>query len=127
MVSISIGDYRTREIGLDSSHVEQFLGNRFRGKPMIERMTERAIRGVMLSSVARDLTPAVATLGVPMLVATGTERDCLLGEAGLDECRAAFPGIETAVIDGAGHDLFRRDRLAYARAVAEFVTRAESG
>ena len=39
--SVSIGDYRPREIALDSSHIEQFLGNRFRGRPTIERMARK--------------------------------------------------------------------------------------
>ncbi len=57
-----------------------------------------------------------------MLVARGSEGG-LVSEENAERFKAARPDIEIVVIPGAEHDLFRRDRLAYPRAVAEFIAR----
>jgi pimeloyl-ACP methyl ester carboxylesterase len=126
VATISIGDYRAREHALDPSIADHVMTTRFRGRPMAERIPRHVVAGLFGSSVHRDLFDDLAALGAPVLVATGTEADCMLKPEALDEYRRRVPGVEFFTVPGAGHDLFRPDRLAYATAVADFAARHES-
>jgi pimeloyl-ACP methyl ester carboxylesterase len=125
--TVSIGDYWAREKHLDAEVAEQMLASRFRGRPMSERVESHVIREVLGASVDRDLFDEVAATGLPVLVATGTQSSCLLDDDTVQEWRDRVPGVEVAVIDGAGHDLFRPDRLAFAKIVDEFITTRAPG
>ena len=61
------------------------------------------------------------------MVATGTEPGCILDTDSIVEYQSRIPGIEIVTIPGASHDLFRPDRLAYPRAVADFIARRAPG
>jgi pimeloyl-ACP methyl ester carboxylesterase len=123
--TVSIGDYWAREKRIDVDVAEQMLASRFRGRPMSERVEPHVIREVLAASTDRDLFDEVAATGLPMLVATGTQASCLLNDDTVQEWRDRVPGVEIAVIDGAAHDLFRPDRLAFAKIVHDFIaTRA---
>ena len=124
VASVSIGDYWAREHALGVEMADQVMASRFRGKPMSERVEPHVIPSLFAASVDRDLHDALAATGLPVLVATGTEPGCILDSASLAEYRARVAGVEFATIDGASHDLFRPDRLAYPRAVAEFIDRS---
>ena len=121
--TISIGDYWMAEHALDGSMAEQVMASRFRGRPMTERLPSHVAPALFGASRDRDLRAAVAATGLPVLVATGTEAGCLLTREYLDELSDVVPGMEVVVIDRAAHDLFRPDRLAYPRAVREFIER----
>jgi len=121
--SVSIGDYWAREKCLPVEAAERLMTTRFRGRLMAERVAEHVPRELFQASRDRDLIDALARTRLPVLVVTGTEPDCLLTPEAVQEYRDRLPGVEVVVIDGAGHDLFRRDRLAYPRAVREFVER----
>lgn len=120
--TVSIGDYWAREHGVDPAFTDEYMTGHFRGRPLVERIDTEVVRAVFAQSVSRNLLPNLAATGIPVLVAVGTEADRVVKEAEVDEFRAAIPGVRVVVIEGAGHDLFRRDRTAYARAVDRFAT-----
>lgn len=124
VASVSIGDYWAREHAVSVDAAEQVMASRFRGRPMADRVPAHVIPSLFAASVDRDLHDALAATGLPVLVATGTETGCLLDGAALAEYRERVPGVEFVTIDGASHDLFRPDRLAYPRAVADFIGRS---
>lgn len=127
VATVSIGDYWARELALEPDATEQVMASRFRGRAMSERVASHVVAGLFAQSVHRDLHDDLARTGVPVLVATGTEPGCLLDEAGLAVYRTRVPGVEIVTIPGAAHDLFRPDRLAYPRAVADFIARRAPG
>lgn len=124
VVTLSIGDYRAAEIGLPASFVEQQWSSRWRGVPIPDRVQRHVLEGIQAASVDRPLWDEVADLDVPVLVARG---DCggLVDDRTCEAYRRLIPGVEIVTIPGSGHDLFRPDRLAYPRAVLDFIaTRA---
>jgi non-heme chloroperoxidase len=123
VVSVSIGDYWASEKGLGIEVADHMLTTRFRGRPLTERIERRVITELFRESTDRDLHAAVAAARVPTLVAHGTGAGRLADDQALARYRAEIPGVEIVVIEGAGHDLFRPDRLAYPRAVSEFIER----
>ena len=46
----------------------------------------------------------------------------IITDAQIERYRENVPGVEVAVIAGAGHDLFRPDRTAYPWAVLDFLS-----
>ncbi len=121
VLSISIGDYWPGEVALDEARADAIMSSRFRGRPMPDRVPAHVPAAVFRASQDRDLAPAIAASGVPVLVATGTEPGCLLDPTALEDYAARVPGVEVVVIPGAAHDLFRPDRLAYPRAVRDLI------
>ncbi|MGD9701038.1 MAG: alpha/beta fold hydrolase [Acidimicrobiia bacterium] len=127
VASVSIGDYAARELALARDLAGQVMEARFRGRPMAERVEAHVISELFGASRERDLFGALAATGLPVMVATGTEDGCMLDAAGVQEYRDRIPGVEIVVIEGAAHDLFRPDRLAYPRAVQQFIQRRAPG
>lgn len=121
--SVCIGDYWPREHALSATMAEQVMAGRFRGKPLADRVEPHVIPSLFAASVDRDLHDPLAATGLPVLVATGTERGCILDDDSIVEYRDRIPDVEVVTIAGASHDLFRPDRLAYPRAVADFIGR----
>lgn len=121
--SVSIGDYWAREHAIDVAMADEVMTGRFRGLPMSERVPPHVIRSLFEASHDRDLLDDLAATGLPVMVATGTEHGRLLDDSTVAEYRRRLPGVEIATIDGASHDLFRPDRVAYPRAVVDFITR----
>jgi pimeloyl-ACP methyl ester carboxylesterase len=125
VASISIGDYMAAEIALAPSFVEFQWASRWRGRPMPERVQRHVLEGIARDSRARDHWEDLAALGIPVMVAHGTETGSLVGDDALARYRSSVSGAEVVAVPDAGHDLFRPDRLAYPRLVADFVSRAE--
>jgi non-heme chloroperoxidase len=125
--TVSIGDYWAREKHVPAEAAEHVMTTRFRGVPMTERVQPHVISELFGESIERDLFAPLASSGLPVLVATGTEPGCMLEEPDLQEFRDRIPGVEIVVIHGAAHDLFRQDRLAYQRAVTDFIARRSPG
>lgn len=123
VATVSIGDYWAREHALGTEMADQVMSGRFRGSPMADRVEPHVIPSLFAASVDRDLHDDLAATGLPVLVATGTEPGCILTDDTLTEYRSRIPGVEFVTIDGASHDLFRPDRLAYPRAVESFIAR----
>lgn len=122
IVTVSIGDYRAVEIHLTPAFVDQQWGTRWRGRPIPDRVRRHVLEGIQAESVERSLWSTVAALALPVLVARG-ESGGLLDDAACDTYRRRVPGVEIVTIPGSGHDLFRPDRLAYPRAVLDFIAR----
>jgi pimeloyl-ACP methyl ester carboxylesterase len=125
VASVSIGDYPCREIALAEDVAEQVMTTRFRGLPMSARVGIHVPRELFRASRPRELYGELAATGLRVLVATGTEPGCMASDEVIERYRAHIPKVEVTVIDGAAHDLFRPDRLAYPRAVAAFVSGCE--
>jgi pimeloyl-ACP methyl ester carboxylesterase len=123
--SVSIGDYPCREIAVDPSMAETVMTTRFRGIPMTERVGAHVPRQMFGSATARQLTAELAATGLPVLLATGDQTGCMVTSEVIDDYRAHISEIEIVTIAGASHDLFRPDRLAYPRAVGDFIERRE--
>ena len=123
VASISIGDYGAVEVALPDGMVEQQLASRFRGRPMGERMPRHVMEQVGADSSGRELWDELRRLPCPLLVARAGGRGGVLGDELVDRYRAARPDVEVVVVPDAPHDLFRRDRLFYPRAVAAFLAR----
>lgn len=127
VATLSIGDYRCGEQALTPAIIDGLLASRFRGRPFAERIEPRVARAVGAASVQRDLSGEIAASGIPVLVATGTEPGCILNDEVLTWYRERIPEVETVIVPGAGHDLFRGDRFAYPNAVLEFIARRAPG
>lgn len=127
VASVSIGDYWAREKRFAVAVADEVMTTRFRGRPLVERIAGHVLPELFAASLDRDLLDELAATELPVLVATGTEPGCLLTTADVEEYRTRLPGVEIVTIEGAVHDLFRPDRLAYARAVSEFIERRTPG
>jgi pimeloyl-ACP methyl ester carboxylesterase len=123
IASISIGDYGAVEVALSDPMLEQQLASRFRGVPMSERMPRHVLEQVAADSTGRELWGDLHRLPCPLLVARAGGTGGVLGDDLVDRYRAARPDVEVVVVPDAPHDLFRRDRLFYPRAVAAFLAR----
>jgi pimeloyl-ACP methyl ester carboxylesterase len=124
--TLSIGDYLAREIGLTGDWVESQWASRWRGKHMPERVERHVIEGIQQDSEHRELWDEVAVLAIPVLVARGEDGGIINDELA-GKYRETVPGVEIETIPGAGHDLFRPDRVAYPKAVLEFIARRAPG
>jgi pimeloyl-ACP methyl ester carboxylesterase len=125
-ITLSIGDYLAVEMGLTSEWVEFQWASRWRGRQMPERVQRHVLEGIQSGSRHRELWHEVAGLEVPVLVARGGSGG-VVSEEQADRYRATVPGVEVVEIPGSGHDLFRPDRVAYPRAVLDFISRASPG
>jgi pimeloyl-ACP methyl ester carboxylesterase len=123
IASLSVGDYRAEEIGLPEGFAESQMQTRFRGKPMTERVPRHVLEQLAANSVGRQLWDRVAELTCPLLVAQAGGEGGILSDEQVRRWREARPDVEVVVVPDAPHDLFRRDRLFYPRAVAEFLAR----
>lgn len=125
--TVSIGDYQAREIGLPGQWPEQFMQGRWRGQPVLERISEVALQGVARQSVERSLWDQLGALGKPVLVMrSGRARrngHQMVDQTALARYREAVPGVEIVTFEGSGHDLFRPDPTRYPRLVADFIAR----
>lgn len=123
VVSVSIGDYRAGEAGLDQEFAGRMLETRFRGRPMGERIGRPVLERLAADSRQRELWDQLAVLPGPMIVAQAGSGQGILDDEMLARYRAVRPDIEAIVVPDAPHDLFRPDRLFYPRAVADFLAR----
>jgi pimeloyl-ACP methyl ester carboxylesterase len=125
-VTLAIGDYLAIEVGLTPESTEKQWRGRWRGRPVSERVSRHVLDGIQADSQTRDLWEEVGALGIPVLVARGSDGGLLTDEH-VERYRHAVPGLDVVVIPGATHDLFRPDRTAYPRAVREFIGRRAPG
>ncbi len=125
-VTLSIGDYLAMEIALTPQFVASQWEGRWRGRPMPERVSLHVLEGIQDESRPRELWDDVASLGIPVLVARGSDGG-IVSEQQLQRYQSSIPDVEIVVIPGASHDLFRPDRGAYPRAMLEFVARRAPG
>jgi non-heme chloroperoxidase len=124
--TLSIGDYLAMEIALPPQFAANQWQGRWRGRPMPERVSLHVLERIQDDSQARELWADVGALGIPVLVARGTDGG-IVTDPHVERYRQNIPDVEIAVIPGAGHDLFRPDRTAYPRAVLDFISRRAPG
>jgi pimeloyl-ACP methyl ester carboxylesterase len=124
--TLAIGDYLAIEVGLTPAFTESQWQSRWRGRPVSERVSRHVLDGIQDDSEGRELWDDVGALGIPVLVARGSEGGILTDDH-IERYRKAVPGVEVVMIPGATHDLFRPDRTAYPRAVQEFIERRAPG
>jgi pimeloyl-ACP methyl ester carboxylesterase len=124
--TLAIGDYLAIEVGLTEAFTESQWRGRWRGRPVSERVSRHVLDGIQGDSQGRELWDDVGALGIPVLVARGSDGGILTDDH-IERYRGAVPGVDVVVIPGAGHDLFRPDRTAYPRAVHEFIGRRAPG
>jgi pimeloyl-ACP methyl ester carboxylesterase len=125
-VTLAIGDYLPIELGLPPQYAETQWRGRWRGRPIAERVPRHVLEQIQADSRQRELWREVAGLGIPVLVARH-HHGGIISDPDADHYRRAVPQVEVATLPGAGHDLFRPDRTAYAEAVDEFIARRAPG
>jgi non-heme chloroperoxidase len=123
VASLAIGDYKAVEVDLPDTFVDWQMGTTFRGRPMAQRIDRRVLEQLVRDSVARELWDELVRLPGPLLVARPGGEGGILGDDAVERYRSVRPDVEVVVIPDAPHDLFRPDRLAYPRAVADFLRR----
>ena len=123
VASISVGDYRAVEARLPDDFVERMTAQRFRGKPIAERIEPRVLAAVLADSDPRELWDDLGRLPVPLLVAQPGGAGGVLTDELVGRWRQARPDVEVVVVPDAPHDIFRPDRLFYPRAVADLIAR----
>lgn len=127
VATLAIGDYLAVEVDLPASFVDGQWQSRWRGLPISQRTQRHVLDELARQSVGRELWADLGALGLPVLVARGTEPGSIVGDDAVERYRANVAGVEVVTIQGAGHDLFRPDRTAYPAAVAEFIARRAPG
>jgi len=127
VLTIAIGDYDAREVGLTVDFVPSFHDGRWRGTPVSSRLTRIALEGIARESVERPLWDDLARLGTPVLVVRGgrPDRPGFLRDEGVARYRAAVPDVEIVTFDDSSHDIFRPDPTRFATLVARFIERHE--
>ena len=124
--TVAVGDYRLAEVALPAVFVDQMWNSRWRGRPVSERVGRHVLEGIQAEGRDRPLWDDVAALGLPVLVARGSEGG-IVNDQVVATYRERIPGVEIVTLPGSGHDLFRPDRLAYPRAVLDFIERRSPG
>jgi pimeloyl-ACP methyl ester carboxylesterase len=119
--SLAIGDYQAVEIGMNETFPDTQWGLRFRGLPIPDRVQRHVLDGLQRQSTTRSLWDRLAELPMPILLAYGDQPGSLIDADAIERYRTSVPSIEIVPIEGAAHDIFRNDRLAYPRAVASFI------
>lgn len=131
VLSVSIGDYPAREIGLPPGVADSLAAGRWRGDPVLDRISDVALRGVAAQSVETPLWDRLRALGRPVLVMRSGRTDrrghVFLDDEAQDRYRRAVPGVEIVTFEESTHDLFRPDPTRYPRLVAGFTARHEPG
>ena len=120
--TLAVGDYRLAEVALPPVFVDQMWSSRWRGRPVADRVGRHVLEGIQAEGRDRPLWDDVAALGLPVLVARGAEGG-IVNDQVVEMYRQRIPGVEITTLPGSGHDLFRPDRLAYPRAVLDFINR----
>lgn len=118
VLSVSIGDYFAGEVALGPDMADYMMNTRFRGRPMSERLAPHVIPAIFAESRQQDLHEALGATGIPVLLAMGTEEGRLVDDERLAVYQRHVRDLRVVVMQGAGHDLFRLDRTAFARAVS---------
>ncbi len=124
VLSVSIGDYLAAEIALPADFADRMLATTWRGMPVGSRVSRHVLDGIQAASRSRELWDELAAVGVPVLVARGSEGGVINDEVEA-RYRRSVPDIEVVTIGGSGHDLFRPSRTAYPSAVLDFVGRRQ--
>jgi non-heme chloroperoxidase len=125
VLSVCIGDYLPAEIGLPVDFADRMLATTWRGVPVGSRVPRHVLDGIQAASRSRELWDGLAAVGVPVLVARGSEGGVINDEVEA-RYRRSVADIEVVTIGGSGHDLFRPSRTAYPSAVLDFVGRREA-
>lgn len=126
VVSVSIGDYIAGEIFLPPDFVDNLWVSTWRGKPMPDRVSRHVLEAIHADARNRDLWSDLDALGVPVLLARGTDGG-LVDDDLEGRYRRWVSGVEIVTIPGSGHDLFRPSRTAYPQAVLDFIGRRAPG
>jgi non-heme chloroperoxidase len=126
VASLAIGDYQAGEVGLGPGFVDSYAAGRFRGRPMDDRISRHVLRRIAEASTDRPLYDELARLDGPLLVARPDGDEGILRDEDVERYRRARPDVEVVVVPGPTHDLFRVDRRAYPRAVADRLAQAEA-
>jgi non-heme chloroperoxidase len=116
VLSLTIGDYPAREIGLTPETAERLLGTTWRGTPVRERVDEMAFEKVVAASVDRPLWHVVDELQVPVTVVRSSA-NVPMNDADWERYREL--GVRRIRYDDSPHDIFRTDRVRYPRLAAE--------
>ena len=122
--SLAFGDYPAREIALPGDAAENLLAGRWRGTPVLGRLSELAARQTFADAHDRPLWDELCALDVPLLVVR-SGADGPLTDADWARYRRDHPTAELHEFADSPHDLFRDDRTRFAHLVRTHVEAAE--
>jgi non-heme chloroperoxidase len=116
VLSLTIGDYPAREIGLTPEIANRLLGTTWRGTPVHERVHPDGFAEIVAASVDRPLWHIVEQLDVPVTVVRSSAGVPMNDS---DWQRYGDLGVRRIRYEDSPHDIFRGDRARYPRLVAE--------
>lgn len=123
VASLCIGDYRAEHIALPETWADAWMANRWRGRPMTERMQWHVAVQVGAEAEARAYWGLLEGLGIPLLVIRGGKEGRILTDAWAAEYRKHLPDVEMHTLAQSAHDLFRPDRYRYPELIRDFLRR----
>jgi non-heme chloroperoxidase len=126
VATITIGDYPAREIPLPEVWPEGFLEGRWRGEPVVHRVSEHAMRKLAAQSTGVVLWDVLATRRAPLLVVrSGLARNgfMFIDDDMCNLYRTAVPDVEIVTFADSNHDLWRPDPTRFATVVRAFIDR----
>jgi len=125
VASLSVGDYKAMQVQLPPEFPDWWMSTRWRGRAMTEIMAPHVIVGLQRDSCEILFWDDLGGLGCPVLVIQAGRG--LLDDESAERWRASLAGVETTRFADSPHDLFRPDRLRFARVVGEFMDRHDEG
>lgn len=124
VLSIAIGDYPAREVIFPSDHLDNFMASTWRGTPVEQRLSRRALEGIVASAVGRTFWDELAEFEGPVLVVRADGEGPITSED-WDRYATEVPRAELVTFKDSPHDIFRQDRLRFPRLVRELADSAE--
>jgi non-heme chloroperoxidase len=126
VATVTIGDYPAREIPLPEVWPDGFLEGRWRGAPVLERVSEYAMRKLAAQSTGVLLWDVLATRRPPlMVVRSGVSRRgfMFVDDDLCDLYRTAVPDVDIVTFAESSHDLWQPDAARFASVVRAFIDR----
>lgn len=126
VLSVTVGDYEAVEIGIPGGRwPDAFVGGHWRGRPVLERISEVALTSIAVQSRQQDFFDRLAGLDRPLQVVRGGMPNAsgfvFVDDEAVARFREAVPDVVVHTFAESRHDLFRPDRRRYPRVVAAFA------
>jgi pimeloyl-ACP methyl ester carboxylesterase len=126
VASVVVGDYGAHQIVPPAWFGDAAVQRRWRGRPMVERMPERAMRALLAEATDVPLWDGLGRLGVPTLLIRGGAEGAIATDAVEARYRAVVPDLEVVRFEESGHDLWKPDPDRYGATVSAFLARVDA-
>jgi pimeloyl-ACP methyl ester carboxylesterase len=126
VVSVAVGDYAAHQMVPPDWFGDVAVRRRWRGRPIVDRMPEHAIRALLAEATDVPLWDDLARLGVPALLVRGVAEGAIATDAVEARYREALPHLEVVRFEESGHDLWQPDPDRFATTIRDFLARADA-